>query len=156
MADAVGKELGWNDAIENDGSDFTLLPAGEYPFRVTGFERRRFTPREGSKLSPCPEARLRLDVGGPEACTSIEHSLYLHSRTEGLLCAFFRSIGARTHGQRLVMDWSKVIGATGRCKVGVRDWIGKDGAAHQSNQVEKFLDPAEAAAGAAETVGEPF
>ncbi len=133
------RELGWNDPIEHDGSDFVLLAPGEYPFRVVKFERKRFGGSE--KLPPCNQAALTLDVGDAEASTTIVHNLFLHTRTEGLLCQFFRAIGARKHGERVAMDWSKVVGAVGRCRVGVRDWVGKDGATKRSNQVEKMLDP---------------
>lgn len=150
MAQDQGRELGWNDPIEHDGSDWTLLPAGEYPFRVIGFERKRYQPKPGSKLPPCNEARLTLDIGDADNSTTVQHSLYLHTRTEGLLCAFFRAVGARKHGERVAMDWARVVGATGRCKLGVRDWTGQDGQARQSNQVEKFLDPADAAGGEGE------
>ena len=34
------KELGWDDVIEKE-SDFTLLPAGDYDFTITGFERAK-------------------------------------------------------------------------------------------------------------------
>lgn len=147
MAETTGRELGWGDAIEHDGSDFTLLEPGEYPFRVVKFERKRFGG--SAKLPACNQAALTLDVGDAEASTTITHNLFLHSKTEGLLCAFFRSIGARKHGERIVMDWSKVPGATGRCKVGRREFAGKDGTMKQANQVEKFLDPGEAEAVAA-------
>ena len=43
--------------------------------------------------------------------------------------------------KKLQMNWNTVIGARGRCKVGVRNWTGKDGQEYQSNQIEKFLDP---------------
>ena len=43
MADQnTGRALDWGDSIEHDGSDWVLLPAGEYPFRVERFERKRF------------------------------------------------------------------------------------------------------------------
>jgi hypothetical protein len=140
MTTEQGRELGWNDPIENDGGDFTLLDPGEYPFTVIKFDRKRYAG--GAKLPPCNQAVLTLDIDG----STVESSLFLHSKTEGLLCQFFRSIGARKHGERVVMDWGKVPGATGRCKVGHRTWTGKDGKEHQSNQVEKFLDPVEAPA----------
>ncbi len=135
------RALDWNDPIENDGGDFTLLEPGEYPFRVTGFERKRFGG--SAKLPPCNQAAITLDVGDAETSTTIVNNLFLHSKTEGLLCQFFRAIGARKHGERLVMDWSKVVGATGMCKVKTRNWTGNDGQQRQSNEIEKFLDPPE-------------
>jgi hypothetical protein len=138
MSENTGRELNWNDPIETDGGDWQLLPAGEYAFTVRSFERKRFGG--SAKLPPCPQAVLAVEIEGQ----AIQHSLFLHSKTEGLLCQFFRAIGARKSGERMVMDWGKVPGATGRCKVGVRKWTGKDGKEHDANQIEKFLDPPDA------------
>lgn len=134
------RELKWDDAIEHDGSDFILLDPGEYKFTVTGFERARHGG--SAKLPPCNKAVLsvRIDDGEGNIAT-IQHNLFLHSKTEGLLCQFFRSIGARKSGERLVMDWSKVVGSRGLCKVGVRDWTAKNGTIKQSNEIERFLNP---------------
>lgn len=131
-----GRELQWDDTIENDGTDFVLLEPGEYDFRVKAMEKKRHpgTP----KLPPCNMATLHIDIAGE---TTLEHNLFLHSKTEGLVCAFFRSISARKHGEKLKMDWNKVIGATGRCLIENRKWTAKDGSEKQSNQIKKFLDP---------------
>jgi hypothetical protein len=156
MSTDQGRELGWNDTIENDGGEWVLLPAGEYPFRVTAFERKRYNPKPGAKLPACNMASVKLDVGDEENSTTIEHNLYLYSTQEGLLCAFFRAIGARKHGEKVVMDWSKVVGATGRCVLKVETWTGRDGKEHESNKIARFLDPIEGAE-APKTDGEiPF
>ena len=55
----------------------------------------------------------------------MEHNLFLHSKCEGLICAFFKAIGARKSGERLKMEWNKIAGATGRCQVGIRKWKAK-------------------------------
>jgi hypothetical protein len=138
MSTQDGYELGWNDAIENDGADFVLLPAGEYDFEVVGFERARHPGSE--KLPPCNKAIVSIKVDGGEAGeTTIKNNLFLHSKCEGLLCQFFRSIGARKSGERLVMDWNKVVGSKGRCKIGVRVYNDK-----KFNEVKSFLDPVDA------------
>ena len=137
-----GRELGWNDTIENDGEDFVLLEPGEYSFAVKAFERGRF--QGSAKLPPCNKAVLSISIIDEKAgrkLSTIQHNLFLHTITEGLVCQFFRSIAARKSGEKLQMNWNTVIGARGRCKVGVRDWTGKDGQEYQSNQIEKFLDP---------------
>lgn len=41
------------------------------------------------------------------------------------------------------MNWSKVPGATGRCKIIVEDFTGRDGNVRQTNRIDKFLDPDE-------------
>lgn len=92
----MGRAFSWDDEIRNDGPDYVLLPEGDYPFTVTKFERARF---EGSaKLPPCSMAKLSITVhGGAKGDAYLTHRLYLHTRTEGLLCAFFESIGQRKH-----------------------------------------------------------
>ena len=136
----VNREFSWDDEIRNDGAEWTLLPEGEYPFTVTKFERSRY--EGGAKLPPCNVAVLTGEIDGGEAgSASVQHRLYLHSRTEGLLCAFFESIGHRKHGEPLRMNWGKVSGAKGLCKVGIRTYTNKDGEERQTNEIKKFLPP---------------
>lgn len=135
----MDKELGWNDPIENDGNggSFILLPEGNYPFEVVNLERRRFAG--GAKLPPCNQATLTISLNGGDA--TVLHNLYLHTKTEGLLCAFFRAIGARKHGQSYAMDWGIVRGKTGMCHVRIRKWTGRDGEGRESNEIAYFIDP---------------
>lgn len=86
------RALSWDDEFTNEQQEFVLLPEGEYAFEVTGMERARF---EGSaKLPPCSMAKLTLKIfGGAKGDTTVTHRLYLHTKTQGLLGAFFESIG---------------------------------------------------------------
>ena len=132
------RELGWDDVIEKESS-FTLLPAGEYDFTVKSFERQR---HEGSeKIPPCWKAVLDIEVTDGEQSATIKQNMFMHSRQEWKLCAFFLSIGLRKKGEPLKMNWPAVTGAHGRCKVGVRQWIGNDGGSRESNQITEFLEP---------------
>lgn len=140
MEQNMGREFGWDDVIENDGGEWVILPDGEYPFTVKSFERKRFGGSE--KLPACNQAELTIEIdGGSLGKTTVQHSLFLHSKTEGLLCAFFTAIGHRKHGEPLRMNWQAVIGSTGRCKVYVDKWIGRDGKEHESNKIQKFIAP---------------
>ena len=89
---AEEREFGWDDEIEND-SEFQILPDGDYNFTVTGFERGR---HQGSaKLPPCNKAIITLNVAdGKGNQGTIKHNLFLHTKTEGMLCAFFTALGA--------------------------------------------------------------
>lgn len=137
------RELTWDDAIENDGPEYTLLPEGEYPFRIEGLERKRYNG--GAKLPACPMAELKILVTAPDGKQAmVNHRLYLHTRTEGLLCAFFTAIGQRQHGQRLTPNWSRVIGSEGRCKLGTREYNGNN-----YNEIKSFLEPPQAPQNAA-------
>lgn len=139
----IDREFDWDDFIENDSPDYVILPEGDYNFTVMGFERARFNGSE--KLPPCNKAVLSLEVESPEGRTIITHNLFLHTRTEGLICAFFNAIGQRKKGEKLQMNWNKVIGSTGRCKVGVHTYTKKDGSEGKSNNIQKFYPKEETA-----------
>lgn len=142
MTQGTERELDWNSSIEND-NDFVLLDPGQYQFIVEKFERARHSGTP--KLPPCNKAVLTLKVFDDSNSISIVHNLFLHSKTEGMLCQFFKSIGARKHGEKLVMDWSKVIGAKGYCKIKIDEFESnkEPGKKLHSNKIDKFLDPEE-------------
>lgn len=134
------RELGWNDSIEHDGEDYVLLPEGDYDFEVLSFERGRHNGSD--KLPACNKATLSIKLTGSDGKTgTIQHNLFLHTKCEGILCAFFTAIGQRKHGEKLIMNWNMVPGSKGRCKVGIRTWTGSDGEPKQSNQIKKFYEP---------------
>ncbi len=132
----AGTALDWDSTIENDSS-FELLPEGDYEFTVTKFERSRH--HGSAKLPECNKAVLTLELKGANGIKGvITHNLFLHSSTEGMLCAFFAAIGSRKHGEPLKMNWDDVQFANGRAKVGTRKWKGDDGEERSSNEVKKF------------------
>lgn len=134
-----GRALGWEDTIENDGPEFVLLPEGDYDFEIVDFERGRHPGSE--KLPPCNKAIVHVKVEGKEGTTIIKHNLFLHSKTEGILCAFFTAIGQRKKGERLKMNWNTVVGSKGRCQVGTRKWINDEGKEITMNQIKRFYEP---------------
>ena len=102
------RALGWDDEFTNEQQEFVLLPEGEYAFEVTGMERARF---EGSaKLPPCSMAKLTLKIfGGAKGDTTVTHRLYLHTKTQGLLGAFFESIGQCKRGETFRPRWNAFL-----------------------------------------------
>lgn len=139
MENTIDRELGWDDEIENDGEGFVLLPEGDYRFRVLSFERARHPG--SAKLPPCNKAELKIQLESLQGKSTITHNLFLHTKTEGLLCAFFTAIGQRKHGEKLRMNWNSVVGSTGRCKVSIYTYTGKDGNEHKVNQIDRFYEP---------------
>lgn len=128
------RELGWDDEIERE-SEFVLLPEGEYKFEVIDFERARHPGSE--KLPPCNKAIVHMKIYGNNGQnTTIKYNLFLHTKTEGMLTAFFTGIGLRKHGERLRMNWNAIIGRTGRCKLGIRQYNG-----NQYNEIKRILEP---------------
>ncbi|MBO0961975.1 hypothetical protein J1P26_19915 [Neobacillus sp. MM2021_6] len=137
------RELGWDDEIEKDGSDFILLPAGDYNFTVTKFERGRFAG--SAKMPACNQAKLELKVQSPEhGDVTIFHTLLLHTKTEGFLSNFFAGIGQKKKGEKLRMNWNTVIGSKGKLKLKTNKFIGKDGVEKTNNEVQTFYSYEEA------------
>lgn len=141
---SAGREYNWDDEISQDSAEFALLPEGEYEFSVTGFERGRYPG--GAKLPSCPKATVSLRFEGVEGVAVIKHNFFLHSKCEGLLCAFFTCLGMRKRGESLRMDWPGTVGRTGRAKITVRSYTGNDGREYQTNDVKQFLEPENAPA----------
>lgn len=126
--------LSWDDTIEEDG-EFTLLEAGDYNFEVTEFERS-FT-----KTTNAPMAVLTLKVFDENASTTIKERIVLKKSLEWKLSQFFRSIGQKKHGEKLKMDWNKVVGSSGRCEVEIDSYTDQNGKEQKNNRVKRFYDP---------------
>ncbi|PKM73258.1 MAG: DUF669 domain-containing protein [Firmicutes bacterium HGW-Firmicutes-17] len=135
------RELGWDDQIENDSPDFILLPAGDYDFVVAEYERQRHNGSE--KLPPCNKAVVSLKFETPEGSTTIKHNLFLHTKTEGMICSFFTAIGLRKKGEKFTMDFNAAVGMTGRAKVSVREWTNESSEKKIFNDIKKFYEPDE-------------
>ena len=130
------KALNWDDEIVKDSGEFTLLPEGDYTFKVVNFERAWY---DGSdKIPPCNKAIITIKIEAPEGTAELKENLFLTTKTEGLLSAFFASIGQKKKGEPLRMNWNKVIGSTGRVKVGTRSYND-----NTYNQVKRWLSPEE-------------
>lgn len=131
------KALSWDDTITIDSGDFITLKPGEYNFTVVDLQREYY---EGSdKLPKCPKAVITCRINSAMGPVDIKNNLFLTNRTMGLLAAFFTSIGMKKKGEPLKMEWNKVVGATGRCKVGTREYRGDN-----YNDIQRFLPPVEA------------
>ena len=130
------KALNWDDEIVKDSGEFTLLPEGDYTFKVVNFERAWY---DGSdKIPPCNKAIITIKIEAPEGTAELKENLFLTTKTEGLLSAFFSSIGQKKKGEPLRMNWNKVIGSTGKVKVGTRTYNDST-----YNQVKRWLSPEE-------------
>lgn len=126
-------ELSWDDTIQNDSTDSIVLAPGDYIFEVEKFERARYTPGPNSKLPACNMAKLTLKVASEKGTAIVFNNLYLHTSTEGLLSAFFASIGQKVKGAPLQMNWNMVTGAKGAVKIKNRTY--KD---NTYNDVDRF------------------
>jgi len=130
--------LDWSDTIENDGQEFVLLPEGDYNFVVTGFERGRFPG--GAKVPACNKASITVQVSAAEGVSTVKFDLLLYRSLEWRISAFFRSIGQKKHGEKLTMDWNKVIGSKGRAHFKQRTYVNQYGEEKTVNDLDRFID----------------
>ena len=127
------KAWNWDDEIQQE-STFTLLLEGDYDFKVINFERAWY---DGSdKIPPCNKAIITIKIEAPEGTAELKENLFLTTKTEGLLSAFFASIGQKKKGEPLRMNWNKVIGSAGKVKVTHREYNDST-----YNQVKRWLSP---------------
>lgn len=129
--------MGWDDVLENDGQEFVILPEGDYTYTVTGFERGSFPG--GAKIPACNKATLILTIDNDLGLATARVDLLLYRTVEWKIAAFFRSIGKKKHGEKIVMNWNTVIGSRGKAHFKPREYT-KDGQTRQANDVERFYD----------------
>ena len=130
--------MNWDDAIETDGQEYILLPEGEYNFKVTNFERGRFVG--SAKIPQCNKATITIQIEAKEGTTSVKFDLILYRTLEWRISAFFRCIGQKKHGEKLTMDWGKVVGSKGRAYIKQRSYTNQNGEEKFINDVDRFID----------------
>lgn len=127
----------WNSRIEND-NNFVLIPPGVYRYTVSAIGRHHHGGSE--KLPPCPKAEVTITIEHEDERHDVKSNLFLHPKCEGLLCAFFTSVGMRKSGEPLTMDFPGSIGRVGYAEISIRKYNDKE-----YNEVKKFLSPEEGA-----------
>ena len=148
-----GYALDWNDEIQYTESSFLTLPAGEYPFTVTSFDRQNYDG--GSSIPPCKMAVIHLTVdGGSQGVANVSERLYLHTTMLWKLSEFFHAIGQLRKDGTVQMNWNAVPGAVGRVKLTVNKYE-KNGQERTNNRVERFLPLQEGASGLSASAPEP-
>lgn len=132
--------LSWDSPIEKESS-FTILPPGEYDFKVDKMERTTYQPSPNSKIRDVsPQAELEITIFGNDGeSTTTTERLILHSKTEWKMSEFFIAIGQKKQGEPLVPNWSLVPGATGRCEVEINKYKNKEGQERENNRITNFL-----------------
>ena len=130
--------MDWEDTIESDGQEFITLPEGDYLFEVVNFERGRYPG--SAKIPACNKAELTLEVKTDNGTARVRLDLILYRNLEWKIAAFFRCIGQKQKGERLVMNWNSVVGTRGRAHFKPRTYTGKDGNEHTANDCDRFYD----------------
>lgn len=132
---------GLDDVVNNpnEGGEYVVLPEGEYPFKVVGTETVRWGGSE--KMPSCWKKIIKLEIdGGTLGVIQREENIFLHSKCDWVIAAFFASIGFRKSGDPFIITWfDKVVGEKGRLKLVVREYTKKDGTPGKSNNVKEWV-----------------
>ena len=115
MAETEGRELGWEDTISKDSSEFEPIPEGDYEFTIEKYERARSQGK--GKLPPCNMAVVYFRIADRDREVVIRENFILHSSLEWKLSELFRGIGAKKESEEVRMNWNLLPGATGRAQV---------------------------------------
>lgn len=140
MAEKIEGAIGWNDEIEDDGSQFVLLAPGDYEFTVEDMKAEKY-PGSAKIPANVNVARITLRIPSEDGIAQVKADLILYTSLEWKLSEFFRSIGQKKHGEKLKPNWKAVKGSSGKVRIKNGSFTGKDGKTHQTNEVERFLDP---------------
>lgn len=135
--------LDWNGSFIAEESTFTLLPAGEYPFVVVGFERKIYDGNSDKIQNGTPFAEIEMEFTGAEGTTKVFDRLYMVKKWQWKLTQFFTSIGqSPIIGQPFSPNWSAVVGSQGRAKLEINKYTNRNtGKEVKNNQIDEYLAP---------------
>lgn len=113
------------ETIQYDGfineEDAASVSAGRYIFKVERYEQA-ITKSSGL---PMVELHLRLFNSNLDPAGKIYDNLVLTKSAMWKLCAFYRTIGMKKHGQPIQMNWPMTVGKFGFCDVMIEEYEGK-------------------------------
>lgn len=123
---------------------FRVIPEGEYEFCVTSLERREVEANERQPAHRKVEFTMEIYDRG-DRIGKITDNIPMIGKFKWKYVQFGRSIGqiAPDQTKGILIDFRKVVGSRGKCKITVRKYTKRDGTTGESNQAEYLLPPAE-------------
>ena len=127
--------LSFDEAIEiMDEPEYLELAPGEYDFTVRDVA---FSTYEGSsKIPSCPMVEARLSVVTDEGETEIIDRFYYCRKMRYKLSSFARTLGLARVGDKITIEWKKLITNQGRARISLREYNGK-----KYNQIDRYIVP---------------
>ena len=100
-----------------------------------------------SKYAGCPMAKVTFilkgkDASGEEVEVHRTENFILHTNFIWKISQLFISVGLAKNGEQFRPDWQGLPTRTGQCEVSVNKYKKRDGSDGESNQIDKYLDPA--------------
>jgi hypothetical protein len=133
---AMPREIGWDEEFVAEEKSFEPLPAGDYNFTITSFERKRFNG--SAKLPPCGQIVMDINLTDGVNTGSVKHSLFLVNIMEWKITEVMLATGIFHEGDHITANMiEKAVGCTGRCKVSITT-SEKNGKQYKNNQIDRF------------------
>jgi hypothetical protein len=142
--------MDWDSEVDTDSLPFVTLPDNtDVTFEVTKLEKCRTSDGK----YPMAKLQLLCQALDGSGQTTVYENLVLNTKCAWKLGEFFRAIGQRQHGEKIVPNWGAVEGAKGQAILGVEKWTKRTGEVSEGNKVKRFLDPADEPAATEPTFG---
>lgn len=139
-----------NDAIPVDApveyeGGFTVIPEGEYFFKVLSVDRKQ---SEGGANFPAHlKMCLALQIENAEGHSigQVKDDIPMYRKFLWKYSDFAKSIGmVKPDDKNIFVNWQQVPGSEGKCKVTIRKYTKRDGSEGEQNQVKYLLPDASA------------
>lgn len=125
------KALELDGEIEDTGSNYQLVEPGTYKFTVTKVDKAKYAG--SAKLPPCWKITVTISLDDFPG-VYLTNNFYLATNAVGLICQFYESIGLIKRGDKLRMNWGKVVGQSGMAEINHREYNG-----NKYNNIKKFI-----------------
>ena len=126
----------FNSETSVDSKEFVVFP-NDTIVDFTVVEFKKATTAKGDNM-----AKLTFRCRNNEGVEiQLRENLVLLRRCEWKINQLFRSVGLRKHGERSVPKWGQLQGASGRAKLGVEKWEGRDGKVYDVNVIKEYIEP---------------
>lgn len=134
--------LGFNSEVVADVKEFTLLPAGVYPFVITNVEKG-YTDVATAKIpANTPKAVITLEAdGGEQGKNKVTERLYWIPSMMWKVSNVFIATGLAKPGEKFMANPDLLIGKTGQFELAHRVYDKNDGTQGTANEIKKFIQP---------------
>ena len=120
--DNTNVAMGWDDEFE-EGSEFLLLPEGDYNFTITQFERAYFNGSDKLPAAPMAVVEMTIPYEGQEA--KIKSNFILCKSLQWKNHQLFESVGLIKKGSGAQkLPWDQLTGKSGVCEITHRNYNG--------------------------------
>ena len=113
---------------------------GQVPGKQGRRDKRCLRVPGGQKIPACNKATITVQIESDKGLSVIKFDLLLYRSVEWRISSFFRCIGQKKHGEKLTMNWNKVIGSIGRAHVTQRKYTNNYGEEKTVNDIGRFID----------------